>query len=100
MDNPTTLLVSIMFVTILAIAIGNILMTCAEIAGGLRHPMPERIQLSWIFLMLFALLSLFWQTVKLLDVDEWLFVDYPGVSSSCWPYTRFGYLVSITGMRT
>ena len=76
MDNPSTLLVAIMFVTILAIAIGNILMTCAEIAGGLRHPMPERLQLSWIFLMLFALLSLFWQTTVLLDVDEWLFVEF------------------------
>ena len=76
MDNPTTLLVSIMFVTILAMAIGNILMTCAEIAGGLRHPVPERLQLSWIFLMLFALLSLFWQTTVLLDVDKWLFVEF------------------------
>jgi hypothetical protein len=76
MDNPTTLLVSIMFVTILAMAIGNILMTCAEIAGGLRHPMPGRLQLSWIFLMLFALLSLFWQTTVLLDVDKWLFVEF------------------------
>ena len=76
MDNPTTLLVSIMFVTILAMAIGNILMTCAEIAGGLRHPVPERLQLSWIFLMLFALLSLFWQTTVLLNVDEWLFVEF------------------------
>ena len=76
MDNPTTLLVAIMFVTILAMAIGNILTTCAEIAGGLCHPMPERIQLSWIFFMLFALLSLFWQTTVLLDVDEWLFVEF------------------------
>ena len=76
MVNPTTMLVAIMFVTILAIAIGNILMACAEIAGGLRHPMPERIQLSWIFLMLFALLSLFWQTTVLLDIDEWLFVEF------------------------
>ena len=76
MDNPTTLLVAIMFVTILAMAIGNTLMTCAEIAGGLRHPIPERLQLSWIFLMLVALLSLFWETTALLDVDEWLFVEF------------------------
>lgn len=76
MDNPATLLVSIMFVTILAMAIGNILMTCAEIAGGLRHPMPERIQLSWIFLMLFVLLNLFWETKALLDVETWLFVEF------------------------
>lgn len=76
MDNPTTLLVAIMFVTILAMAIGNILMTCAEIAGGRRRPMPERIQLSWIFLMLFALLSLFWETTLLLDVEKWLFIEF------------------------
>jgi hypothetical protein len=76
MDNPTTLLVAIMFVTILAIAIGNILMAYAEIAGGLRRPMPERIQLSWIFLQLFVLLSLFWETTAILDVDDWLFVEF------------------------
>jgi hypothetical protein len=76
MDNPTTLLVSIMFVTILAMAIGNILMACAEIAGRMRSPMPGRIQLSWIFLMLFVLLSLFWETKALLDVDTWLFVEF------------------------
>ena len=76
MDNPATLLVAIMFVTILAIAVGNILMTCAEIAGGLRHPMPDRIQLSWIFFMLFALLNLFWETTALLEVESWLFVEF------------------------
>jgi hypothetical protein len=76
MDNLPTLLVAIMFVTILAMAIGNILMTCAEIAGGLRRPMPERIQLSWIFLMLLALLSLFWETTVILDVDKWQFFEF------------------------
>ena len=76
MDNPSTLLVAIMFVTILAIAIGNPLMTCAEIAGGLRRPVPERIQLSWIFLILFALLSLFWEATALLEVEKWLFIEF------------------------
>ena len=76
MDNPSTLLVAIMFVTILAIAIGNALMTCAEIAGGLRRPVPERIQLSWIFLILFALLSLFWEATAILEVEKWLFVEF------------------------
>ena len=76
MDNPTTLLVALMFVTILAMAIGNILMTSAEIAGGLRRPIPERIQLSWIFLLLFALLNLFWETTALLEVEQWLFIEF------------------------
>ena len=76
MDNPTTLLVAIMFVTILGLAIGNILMTCAEIAGGLRHPMPERLHLSWILLMLLALLNLFWETTTILDIENWLFIQF------------------------
>ncbi len=76
MDNPTTLLVAIMFVTILAIAIGNILMDFAEIAGGLRRPIPERIQLSWMFLQLFVLLNIFWETKAILDVEDWLFVEF------------------------
>lgn len=76
MDNPSTLLVAIMFVTILAMAIGNTLMTCAEIAGGLRRPAPERIQLSWIFLMLLALLNLFWETTALLEIEQWLFLEF------------------------
>jgi hypothetical protein len=58
MDNPATLLTAIMFVTILGMGIGNLLMTCAEIAGGLRQPPPERIQLSWIVLLLLAMLNL------------------------------------------
>ena len=76
MGNPSTLLVAIMFVTILAMAVGNTLMTCAEITGGLRRPIPERIQLSWICLMLLALLSLFWETTALLEIEQWLFVEF------------------------
>jgi hypothetical protein len=56
--NPVTLLAAIMFVTILGMGIGNLLMTCAEIAGGLRQPLPERIQLSWIVLLPRAMLNL------------------------------------------
>lgn len=76
MDNPITLLVSIMFVTILALAIGNVLMVCADIAGGLRKPLPQRIQLSWMVLMLFVMLNLFWETTALLEVTEWLFIEF------------------------
>jgi hypothetical protein len=76
MDNPTTLLVAIMFVTILAIAIGNVLMVCAEIAGGLRQPAPGSIQLNWIVLTLFMLLNLFWEAKVLLNVTEWLFAEF------------------------
>lgn len=76
MDNPTTLLTAIMFVTILGMAIGNLLVVCAEIAGGLRKPAPERIHLNWIVLLLLALLGLFWKTTLLLDVADWEFLDF------------------------
>ena len=76
MDNPATLLTAIMFVTILGMGIGNLLMACAEISGGLRRPAPERIHLSWIILLLLALLSLFWETILLLDIEEWNFLDF------------------------
>jgi len=76
MDNPATLLTAIMFVTILAMGIGNLLTACAEITGGLRHPAPEHIHLSWIILLLIALLSLFWETILVLDIEEWNFLDF------------------------
>ena len=76
MDNPTTLLTAIMFVTILGMAIGNLLVVLAEIAGDLRKPAPERIHLSWIILLLLGLLGLFWKTTLLLDVEDWVFRDF------------------------
>jgi hypothetical protein len=76
MDNPATLLTAIMFVTILGMGIGNLLMACADIAGGLRQPPPSRIQLSWIVLLLLAMLNLFWETTAILDVEEWAFLDF------------------------
>lgn len=76
MDNPTTLLTAIMFVTILGMAIGNLLVVLAEVAGGLRKPAPERIHLSWIVFLLLALLGLFWKTTLLLDVEDWVFLDF------------------------
>jgi hypothetical protein len=76
MDNPATLLTAIMFVTILGMGIGNLLMACADIAGGLRQPPPARIQLSWIVLLLLAMLNLFWETAVILDVEDWAFLEF------------------------
>jgi hypothetical protein len=76
MDNPATLLTAIMFVTVLGMGIGNLLMACADIAGGLRQPRPARIQLSWIVLLLLAMLNLFWEATAILDVEDWEFLDF------------------------
>ena len=76
MDNPATLLTAIMFVTILGMAIGNLLMACADIAGNLRRPAPSRLHLSWMILLLLAMLNLFWETTAILDVPDWAFLDF------------------------
>ena len=95
MDNPTTLLTAIMFVTILGMAIGNLLVVLAEIAGGLRKPVPERIHLSWIILMLLALLGLFWKTTLLLDLEDWAFRDF--LYMICGPILMF-FAASVVGV--
>ena len=76
MDNPTTLLVAIMFVTIIGIGIGNVLMALSDFVGGLRQPPPDRVHLSWIVLLLVAYLALFWETQTILEIDDWLYAEY------------------------
>jgi hypothetical protein len=65
MDNPTTLLVAIMYVTIVATGLVNVLMTLSDIVGGKLR--TDSIHTSWIVLMLLAYLSFFWETRATLD---------------------------------
>ncbi len=78
MDNPTTLLVAIMYVTIISIGLSNLLMTLSELAGG-REPSPDRVHLSWLLLLLVAYLSYYWYTADLLEVENWQFIGFTGV---------------------
>jgi hypothetical protein len=77
MDNPTTLLVAIMYVMIISIGLSNLLMSISELAGG-RKPLPDRIHLSWLLLLLFAYFGHFWQTTEILDIDNWKFLNFIG----------------------
>jgi hypothetical protein len=76
MDNPTTLLTAIMFVTVLAMAIGNLLIALSDIIAGLREPMPCGIHLAWMVVLLLAALGLFWETTTILQVQQWRFPDF------------------------
>jgi len=75
MDNPTTLLVAIMYVTIIAIGLSQLLMTLSELAGD-KVPLPDRVHLSWLLLLLLAYFTYFWQTTEILEVDSWDFVGF------------------------
>ncbi len=74
MDNPTTLLVAIMYVTIVATGLINVLMTLSEIVGGKRKTDP--IHTGWIVLLLLVYLSFFWETTAILDIEGWDFLSF------------------------
>jgi hypothetical protein len=74
MDNPTTLLVAIMYVTIVATGLVNILMTLSDIVGGKRKTDP--IHTGWIVLLLMIYLGFFWETTAILDIEGWDFLSF------------------------
>lgn len=74
MDNPTTLLVAIMYVTIVATGLVNILMTLSDIVGGQRRTDP--VHTGWIVLLLITYFSFFWGTTAILDIEGWNFLAF------------------------
>ena len=76
MDNPTTLLVAIMYVTIVATGLVNVLMTLSDIVGGKIK--SDTLVTGWLVLMLLAYLSFFWETTAILDIEGWDFLAFVG----------------------
>lgn len=74
MDNPTTLLVAIMYVTIVATGLVNILMTLSDIVGGKRK--TDAIHTGWLVLLLMIYLGFFWETTAILDIEGWDFLSF------------------------
>ena len=59
MDNPTTLLVAIMYVTIVATGLVNVLLALSDIVGGKSK--SDALHTGWLVLLLLAYLSFFWE---------------------------------------
>ena len=78
MDNPTTLLVAIMYVTIISIGLSNLLMALSDVVGGRLNVKPDRVHTSWLLLLLFAYFNYFWQTTAILEIDDWQFLSFIG----------------------
>jgi hypothetical protein len=76
MDNPTTLLVAIMYVTIVATGLINVLMALSDIVGGKRKTDP--LHTGWIVLLLIVYLSFFWETTAILNIEGWDFLSFIG----------------------
>ncbi len=76
MDNPTTLLVAIMFVTIVVTGLVNILMFLSDLVAGKSKTGP--LHVNWIALLLVAYLNFFWQTTLILEIEGWGFLSFVG----------------------
>jgi hypothetical protein len=73
MTEPKTLLVAIMFVTILTLGIANILASLAEVVTDGAKIKRKSCHISWILLLLLVHFDLFWQTAGILGTKEWTF---------------------------
>ncbi len=74
MDNPTTLLVAIMYVTIVATGLVNVLMVLSDIVGGKCK--SDTLHTGWLVMLFLAYLSFFWETTAILDIEGWNFLAF------------------------
>ena len=76
MDNPTTLLVAIMFVTIVVTGLVNILMFLSNLVA--EESKTDALHANWIALLLIFYLNFFWQTTLILEIQGWNFLSFVG----------------------
>lgn len=76
MDNPTTLLVAIMFVTIVVTGLVGILMCLSEWVTGAQK--IGSLQTGWLVFLLFTYFNYFWNTTLLLEIEGWTFLSFIG----------------------
>lgn len=68
-----TLLVALMFVTVLCMGIGNILVCLGDIFNHASPSRRDRIHVGWIFFLLLVHFNLFWHTKEILAAENWEF---------------------------
>jgi hypothetical protein len=71
-----TLLVALMFVTLLSMGIGNILVSLADIFNHATPSRRDRVHIAWIALILVVHFNLFWHTKAILSVEDWDFAGF------------------------
>jgi hypothetical protein len=74
MDNPTTLLVAIMYVTIVTTGLVNVLMVLSALVGRRRRLDP--VHMGWIVVLLLLYLNFFWETTAILEIEGWDFISF------------------------
>jgi hypothetical protein len=75
MEVSTSLLVALMFVTLLSMGIGNTVNTLSVVVGKGKKSGYSTLQVGWLGLMLLSYFNMFWHIIDLLSVDKW---GFPG----------------------
>jgi len=76
MEVSTSLLVALMFVTLLSMGIGNAVNTFSVIIEKGKKSGYGMIQIGWLGLLLLTYFNMFWHTVDLLAKEEWGFISF------------------------
>ena len=76
MEVSHSLLVTIMFTVILSMGIGNIITTLASVVNRRSTFKADGLHTTWMILMLLIHLNLFWHALSILEVEEWVFLEF------------------------
>lgn len=87
MDVSSSLLVAIMFVTILGMGIANILTTLSSLVDRQTRLKTYGVHTGWIVLLLLIYLNLFWNLIDIFAIDVWKFRDF--LFAICGPVVLF-----------
>ena len=76
MEVSTTLLVALMFVTLLSMGIGNTVNTLSVIVEKGKRSGYSQLQVGWMGLILLSYFNMFWHVLDLLSIDKWGFLGF------------------------
>ena len=76
MEVSTSLLVGLMFVTLLSMGIGNTVNTLSVIVEKGKKSGYSNLQVGWLALLLISYFNMFWHIIDLLSVDKWGFLGF------------------------
>jgi len=71
-----TLIVAIVFVTIMSMGLGNQLMAVTALALPRSDPRPGPLRVGWMLVMLMTYFLYIWQVTLLVQVESWNFLRY------------------------
>ena len=71
-----SLLVAIMFIMILSIGIASLLVAMAAVIKGGAKCKRYGLHTSWMILLLLVNFNLFWQTLALFSIEDWMFLSF------------------------